>query len=460
MKPVRILVVDDELSMRQYLEVLLRRQGYEAVTASGLGEARARIAEGKFDLVVSDMRLGKESGLQILREVRERSTETEVILITAFGTPAAAVEAMREGAYDYICKPFENEEMTLLVQNALEKRALREENRALRESFGGNLLMVGTSEAMDRVRAIVRKVASSKSTVLVTGESGTGKELVARAIHFAGPRASKPFLPVNCAALAEGVLESELFGHVKGAFTGALTERTGLLVSAGEGTVFLDEIGELLPGTQVKLLRVLQERTVKPVGSAAEVAFDARVVVATNRRLEAEVKAGRFREDLFYRLNVITIDLPALRVRPEDISQLAESFLAKMREELERPSLRFTAEALRILETYEFPGNVRQLQNIVERAATLAESDELGPETLPSALRGDADPGIPESPATELGESFSLERYLDEAERRYLLEALRKAEGVKTRAAALLGLTFRSFRYRLAKHGLGDIAGT
>jgi two-component system response regulator PilR (NtrC family) len=320
--------------------------------------------------------------------------------------------------------------------------------------------MVGTSEAMERVRAIVRKVASSKSTVLVTGESGTGKELVARAIHFAGPRASKPFLPVNCAALAEGVLESELFGHVKGAFTGAVTERTGLLVSAGEGTVFLDEIGELLPGTQVKLLRVLQERTVKPVGSAAEVAFDARVVVATNRRLEAEVKAGRFREDLFYRLNVITIDLPPLRLRPEDISQLAESFLSKMREELERPALRFTPEALRILETYAFPGNVRQLQNIVERAATLAEAEELGPETLPSALRGDAASGIPEGPATELAESFSLERYLDEQERRYLLEALRKAEGVKTRAAVLLGLTFRSFRYRLAKHGLGDLEGT
>jgi two-component system, NtrC family, response regulator PilR len=459
MKAARILVVDDELSMRQYLEVLLRRRGYEVLTAAGLVDARSRLSEGQVDLVVTDMRLGKESGLQVLREVHERSSETEVILITAFGTPAAAVEAMREGAYDYICKPFDNEEMTLLVQNALEKRALREENRALRESFGGNLLMVGSSEAMESVRGLVRKVASSKSTVLVTGESGTGKELVARAIHFAGPRASKPFLPVNCAALAEGVLESELFGHVKGAFTGALADRTGLLVSAGEGTVFLDEIGELVTATQVKLLRMLQERTVKPVGSAAEVPFDARVVVATNRRLEEEVKAGRFREDLFYRLNVIIIDLPPLRARPEDISQLAESFLSKMREELERPSLRFTPEALRILEAYPFPGNVRQLQNMVERAATLAESDQLGPETLPGALRGLSAGVLPDGPATELSESFSLERYLDEAERRYLLEALRRADGVKTRAASLLGLTFRSFRYRLAKHGLGDMDG-
>ncbi len=459
MNAPRILVVDDELSMRQYLEVLLRRRGYEVVTAAGLLEARACLAAAKVDLVVSDMRLGKASGLQVLREVRERSSDTEVILITAFGTPAAAVEAMREGAYDYICKPFDNEEITLLVQNALEKGALREENRALRESFGGNLLMVGPSEAMESIRALVRKVASSKSTVLVTGESGTGKELVARAIHFAGPRAGKPFLPVNCAALAEGVLESELFGHVKGAFTGALADRTGLLVSAGEGTVFLDEIGELVPATQVKLLRVLQERTVKPVGSTSEVPFDARVVVATNRRLEAEVKEGRFREDLFYRLNVITIDLPPLRARPGDIPHLAESFLAEMREELERPSLRFTPEALRILEAYPFPGNIRQLQNMVERAATLAESDQLGPETLPGALRGDSAPTLSEGPATELAEAFSLERYLDEAERRYLLAALRKADGVKTRAATLLGLSFRSFRYRLAKHGLGDPEG-
>jgi two-component system, NtrC family, response regulator PilR len=460
MNATLVLVVDDELSMRQYLEVLLRRRGYEVTTASNVAGARAQLAEGAVDLVISDMRLASESGLQVLRAARERASPPEVILITAYGTPAAAVEAMREGAYDYICKPFDNEEMTLLVQNALEKRALREENRALRQSFAGNLLMVGSSEAMENVRALVRKVASSKSTVLVTGESGTGKELVARAIHFAGPRAGRPFLPVNCAALAEGVLESELFGHVKGAFTGALADRTGLLVAAGDGTVFLDEIAELVPTTQVKLLRVLQERTVKPVGSPAEVPFDARVVVATNRQLDAEVHAGRFREDLFYRLNVITIDLPPLRQRPGDIRLLAESFLAHMREELERPTLRFTPEAMRILEAYRFPGNVRQLQNMVERAAILAESDELGPETLPAALRGESQPPALEGPRAELGEAFSLERHLDEAERRYLLEALRKAEGVKTRAASLLGLTFRSFRYRLAKHGLGDPEGT
>jgi two-component system response regulator PilR (NtrC family) len=316
--------------------------------------------------------------------------------------------------------------------------------------------MVGRSAAMENVRGLVRKVAASRSTVLIVGESGTGKELVARAIHLASPRAGRPFLPVNCAALAEGVLESELFGHVKGAFTGAANDRAGLLVSAGEGTVFLDEIGEMLPATQVKLLRVLQERKVKPVGSTAEVPFEARLLAATNKRLDQEVKAGRFREDLFYRLNVITIELPPLRERAEDIPELAEFFLSRLAEDLGRPGLGFSNEGLAVLRSYAFPGNVRQLQNIVERAATLAESDVLGPETLPPTLRGERPTPPPGTDSVELGEPFSLEKHLDEAERRYLLAALKRANGVKTRAAELLGLTFRSFRYRLAKHGLGE----
>jgi len=313
---VKILVVDDEPSMRQYLEVLLARSGYEVLTAPGVAQAREVLGTGQVDLVVSDRRLGKESGLEVLKHARALDSSPEVILITAYGTPASAVEAMRQGAYDYICKPFDNEELKLLVQKALEKRNLRQENQQLWASLSEHSLsMVGRSGAMENIRALVRKVAASRSTVLIVGESGTGKELVARAIHLTSPRAGRPFLPVNCAALAEGVLESELFGHVKGAFTGAATDRSGLLVSAGEGTVFLDEIGEMLPATQVKLLRVLQERKVKPVGSTAEVPFEARLVAATNKRLDQEVKAGRFREDLFYRLNVITIELPPLRER-------------------------------------------------------------------------------------------------------------------------------------------------
>jgi two-component system response regulator PilR (NtrC family) len=459
---LKILVVDDEPSMRQYLEVLLARSGYEVVTAPGVTQARELLGTGQVDLVVSDMRLGKDSGLEVLKHARSRESPPEVILITAYGTPASAVEAMRQGAYDYICKPFDNEELKLLVQKALEKRNLRQENQQLWQSLSEqSLSMVGRTSAMEDVRALVRKVAASRSTVLIVGESGTGKELVARAIHLASPRAGRPFLPVNCAALAEGVLESELFGHVKGAFTGAGSDRAGLLVSAGEGTVFLDEIGEMLPATQVKLLRVLQERKVKPVGSTDEVTFEARLLAATNKRLEDEVRAGRFREDLFYRLNVITIELPPLRERAGDIPELAVFFLSGLAEDLGRPGLRFSPEALAVLSSYPFPGNVRQLQNIVERAATLAESDVLGPETLPAPLRGEQASAPPGTDAVELGESFSLEKHLDEAERRYLLAALRRSNGVKTRAAELLGLTFRSFRYRLAKHGLGEgVEGT
>lgn len=454
---MQVLVVDDELSMREYLEMLLSRVGYQVSVAGSEKTAVDALGAGGVDVVISDMKLGQGSGLNVLKAARALPAPPEVILITAFGTPAAAVEAMRAGAYDYICKPFDNEELKLLVQKALEKRGLREENRQLRRSLSGMRgLWVGESPAMQNVWALVEKVAPSRTTVLITGESGTGKELVARALHLRSTRAGAPFLPVNCAALNEGVLESELFGHIKGAFTGAQSDRAGILVSAGEGTVFLDEIGEVPMSTQVKLLRVLQERRVKPVGSSTEVAFQARVVAATNKRLEVEVKAGRFREDLLYRLNVITVDLPPLRERAGDIPLLARHFLAQMREELGKPNLHFSQEAIEVLERYSFPGNVRQLQNIVERAATLSDGDVLGPDTLPLALRGEREPEQQAGGAVELPAGFSLERHLDDAERKYLLAALQRAGGVKTRAAELLGLSFRSFRYRAAKHGLGD----
>ena len=455
---MKILVVDDELSMREYLEVLLHREGYAVVTAATQEEGEKALAAEPLDLVISDMKLGRGTGLGILKAARSARSTPEVILITAFGTPASAVEAMRAGAYDYICKPFDNDELLLLVQRALEKRGLREENRQLKKTLGtSQALWVGESTQMRDVWTLVEKVASSKSTVLITGESGTGKELVARAIHLQSPRASATFVPINCAALNEGVLESELFGHVKGAFTGAQGDRAGMLVSAGDGTVFLDEVAEVPAATQVKLLRVLQERRVKPVGSTTEVPFTARLVAATNKPLEAEVKAGRFREDLFYRLNVIAVELPPLRERGTDIRLLAEHFLGKMREELGRPHLEFSASALDLLARYRFPGNVRQLQNVVERAATLADEDALGPETLPSSVRGEPEAAVPTGEMT-LPAAFSLEKHLDEAERRYLLVALERAGGVKTRAADLLGLTFRSFRYRLAKHGLTEEA--
>lgn len=451
-----ILIVDDELSMREYLEVLLTRAGHEVRTASTVDEARQLLESQPIELVLSDMKLGSGSGMEVLRAARSVASAPEVILITAFGTPASAVEAMREGAYDYICKPFDNEELKLLTQKALEKRALREENQSLRRTLasGETSFVIGHSAAMQHVWRTVEKVAPSRSTVLITGESGTGKELIAHALHVLGPRANQPFVPVNCGALAEGVLESELFGHVRGAFTGAISDRSGLLISAGEGTVFLDEIGEISPSMQVKLLRVLQERKVKAVGSSREVPYGARVVAATNKDLEKEVREGRFREDLFYRLNVITLSVPPLRERPGEIRILAEAFLERLRKELGRPKLRFTDEALSLLERYAFPGNVRQLQNMVERAATLSDDERLGPESLPASLRGVSDDRP--TGAVALPANFSLEKYLDTSERKFLIEALERAGGVKMRAAELLGLTFRSFRYRLAKHGLSS----
>ena len=451
----RILVVDDEQSIREYLELLLTRSGHVVELADTVEAAKGLLTNRGFDLAISDLTIGKGSGMDVLKAARALAPPPEVIVITAYGTPASAVEAMRQGAYDYITKPFDNEELVLLVDRALEKSRLAEENRSLRASLLPRAeYYVGTSPEMRQVWALVDKVAQARSTVLITGESGTGKEVVARAIHARSPRASSPFVPVNCGALAEGVLESELFGHVKGAFTGAASDRTGILVSAGDGTVLLDEVGELPPATQVKLLRVLQERRVKPVGSSREVPFEARILAATNRRLDDEVKAGRFREDLLFRLNVINLELPPLRARREDIRALASYFLGRVADELGRPGLHFTEDTLKLLEGYTFSGNVRQLHNIVERAATLSDTEALGPECLPPGVRGTSEAGA--TAEVKIGEGFSLERHLDELERRFLQESLRQSNGVKMKAAQLLGLTFRSLRYRLAKHGLGD----
>ncbi|MCA2977041.1 MAG: sigma-54-dependent Fis family transcriptional regulator [Myxococcaceae bacterium] len=448
-----LLIVDDEPSIREYLEVLFSKHGHQVRTAANLREAKEALEVRTPDLVVTDFRLGRESGLDVLRAARAMQSPPEVIVVTAFGTTASAVEAMRQGAYDYVTKPFDNDELVLLVERALEKRTLLAENRQLRSSALGASVFLGASPAMQQVWAVVQKVAPTRATVLITGESGSGKEVVARAIHLLSPRAGRPFVPVNCGALAEGVLESELFGHVKGAFTGATTDRPGLLVAAGEGTVMLDEVGELPLGTQVKLLRVLQERTVKPVGSSREVPFEARIVAATNRNLEAEVRAGRFREDLLFRLNVISVEVPPLRQRREDVPRLAEFFLERIARDLGRPKLRLSAEAIEVLQRFAFPGNVRQMQNVIERAATLSDSDELGLSSLPPLIQGTTAP-VEAEPDLSLPPGFSLERHLDGIERRYLHEALRRESGSKTRAAQALGLSFRSFRYRLAKHGL------
>jgi two-component system, NtrC family, response regulator PilR len=450
-----ILIVDDERSMREFLEILLRKEGHEVSTASNVPDALARVGEGDLDLVVSDLRLGAGSGLDILRAVKERTPATEVVMITAFATTENAIEAMKLGAYDYVLKPFKVDELKLVLAKALERRALLAENRVLRHRVGGERdeELTGHSAAIEEVRRLVEKVARARTTVLVTGESGTGKEIVARSIHRRSGGASQPFVAINCGAIPEGLIESELFGHEKGSFTGAAATKAGLFEVAGAGTLFLDEVGELPSAVQVKLLRALQERKIRRVGGSVDLAIAARIVAATNRDLGAEVARGGFREDLYYRLNVIQIRLPALRERRDDLPAFIAQFLERFAAEAGRPVPRLTAEAERLLRAYDYPGNVRELANVVERAVTLADGDAVDAGVLPPSVRGATPPAA--SAAAELPESgLDLQGHLDAVERRLLEQALARTGGVKTEAARLLSVTFRSLRYRLAKYGI------
>ncbi len=456
-----ILVVDDEASMREFLEILLAKQGHRVASAADVAAALRRVDEGGLDLAITDLRLGAESGIDVLRAVKERSPATEVVMVTAFATTENAIQAMKLGAYDYVLKPFKVDELVLVVQKALERRALLQENRVLRHRVGRPRLgvpdIVGRSAPIEEVRALVEKVAPTRTTVLVTGESGTGKEVVARAIHDRGDRRDQPFVAINCGAIPEGLIESELFGHEKGSFTGATDTKAGLFEVAGSGTLFLDEVAELPAHLQVKLLRALQERRVRRVGGKADIAVDARIVAATNRDLQEEVRSGRFREDLFYRLNVIQIRMPPLRARREDIPTFLAHFLARFAVEAGKGEMRLSAEVERRLCEYDYPGNVRELANVVERAVTLADRPEFAVGDLPPALRAPAGGAVRQAPqgAAELPDAgMDLQAHLDEVERGLLEQALARAGGVKTDAARLLALTFRSLRYRLAKFGI------
>jgi two-component system response regulator PilR (NtrC family) len=455
-----ILVVDDEASMREFLEILLAKQGHRVSTAADVASALRRADDGGLDLVVTDLRLGLESGLDVLRGVKERSAGTEVVVVTAFATTENAVQAMKLGAYDYVLKPFKVDELLLVAQKALEHRALLQENRVLRHKVGrsrGAPAILGRSAAIEEVRELVEKVAPTRTTVLITGESGTGKEVVARAVHERGDRRDQPFVPVNCGAIPEGLIESELFGHEKGSFTGATDAKAGLFEVAGSGTLFLDEVAELPPHLQVKLLRALQERRIRRVGGKGDLAVDARIVAATNRDLQEEVRTGRFREDLFYRLNVIQLRMPPLRTRREDVPLFVAHFLAAFSIETGKAGMRFSPEAERRLVEYDYPGNVRELANVVERAVTLADGPEIGVDDLPPALRGPPGAPPPAQGCPELPDAgVDLQGHLDAVERRLLEQALARAGGVKTEAARLLSLTFRSLRYRLAKFGIGE----
>jgi two-component system response regulator PilR (NtrC family) len=455
-----ILVVDDEPSMREFLQILLAKQGHEVATAGDVAGALERFRGGDYDLVLSDLRLGRDSGLDVLRAVKQSSPQTEVVMITAFATTENAVQAMKLGAHDYVLKPFKVDELLLVIDKALEHRKLVAENRLLRHRVGERRApaedLLGESPAIEEVRQLVEKLAPTRTTVLLTGESGTGKEVVARAIHARGDRRDQPFVAINCGAIPEGLIESEFFGHEKGSFTGATETKPGLFEVAGTGTLFLDEVGELPLPVQVKLLRALQERRIRRVGGQADISTSARIIAATNRDLEAEVRAGRFREDLFYRLNVVQIRMPPLRERRGDIPLFADHFLERFAAELGKARPALSPEAVRLLQAHDWQGNLRELANVLERAATLAEGAVIGPELLPPAVRGAGSPGAGPGPAAELPEDgLDLQAHLDAIERRLLEQALQRAGGVKTEAARALSLSFRSFRYRLAKFGIG-----
>lgn len=456
----RILVVDDELSMREFLCILLEGEGYRVEQAQSAEDALNCMKLGRFELVISDVSMPGLSGIELLGRIKAIAPDTAVLMITAFTTAEQAVEAMKLGAYDYLAKPFKVEEVKVLVAKALENNSLVAENRRLkaevseRFSFSG---LIGKSSQMRDVYGLIEKVAGSTANVLIQGESGTGKELAAKAIHYNSPRRDKGFVAVNCGAIPETLMESELFGHAKGAFTGAFADKPGLFEQAEGGTLFLDEIGELPLLLQSKLLRVLQEREFRRVGGTGSLKTNVRIVAASNRILEEQVQDGSFREDLFYRLNVVQLRLPALRERSEDILPLVAHFYGKFSGQSVSPDRHdfIAPDALRLLLNYPFPGNVRELENLVERCVVLGNK-VITPECIPAKVR-EFQPA-PVAPATVDIDvaGMDLQAYLDTLEHRLLVQALEKSGGVKKRAAAYLGLTFRSFRYRLAKFGMEE----
>ncbi len=443
------------------LGILFRRDGFDVVSQPGfrLGVEAVRQSPTPFAVVLTDLVMPDGSGLDVLSAAKERDVATQVVVMTAHSTVEAAVDAMRRGAYDFITKPFDNAEISALISKAFEKRSIVAENQQLRAKVRNleKREMFGSGAEAKRIGEIVRKAAATRATVLITGESGTGKELVARALHDQSERATGPFLVVNCGALPEALMESELFGHEKGAFTGAQRSTPGLFRQADGGTLLLDEVGELPAALQVKLLRVLQERRVRSIGASVELGVDVRVLAATNRDVEADVRAGKFRQDLYYRLNVIRIEVPPLRQRREDIAALAEQFVARFASELGKQVRGLEADAIRALEAYAFPGNIRELENMMERAVALASATAIGLGDLPpevSGLSGSPSPLLTQLPP----EGCALDSVLGEVERRLMLQALERTGGVRKTASKLLGISFRSLRYRLEKHAI-DVAG-
>jgi two-component system response regulator PilR (NtrC family) len=456
-----LLIVDDEQSMRDFLSILFYREGCAVTAAPNAEAALAAVAEKDFDAVISDVKMPGMDGLALLAELKSRQPDLPVIMVTAFASPDDAVLAMRNGAFDYLAKPFNVDELRKVVRAALAKR--KADAAAADPAAGGLPGIIGSSAEMLKIFDLIRRVAPTPASVLITGESGTGKELIAKAVHDLSKAAANPFVAINCSAIPESLLESELFGHVKGAFTGAVADKPGLFEQAHTGTVFLDEIGELTLPIQTKLLRVLQERQIMPVGSAKTKQVDVRIVAATNRNLEEEVMEKRFREDLFYRLAVVPVRLPPLRERKGDVPLLVEHFLKKYARLMGREPQSLSSYGMEVLMNYSFPGNVRELENIIERGVALESSSIILPESLILSTRKEERNGAPPPARTPLfvgawdeDELFDrgLEESVDRMEKKMILHAIEAAEGSKMRAAELLKISFRSLRYKTKKHGI------
>jgi len=450
-----LLIVDDEGSILDFLSLLFQQEGYEVDTARTVEEARHALGHSTYDLVLCDVMMPDGNGIDLLREIKSGEADPAVIMMTAYTSTKAAIEAMKLGAADYISKPFDVEELKIVAQKALERAELADENIYLRRELAQKYTfnnIIGKSARMQSIFSLIERIARTSSTVLVHGESGTGKELIARAIHFASPRATRRFLSINCGALPENLLESELFGHERGAFTGAVRDKKGLFQEADRGTLFLDEIGEMTPTMQVKLLRVLQEKVVRKVGGNDEESVDVRIIAATNQDLEARITSGDFREDLFYRINVLPIHLPPLRQRREDIPLLVDFFLQKYCKQMEMAPKPISVEAMQMLESYDWPGNVRELENLIERALALSHAETITTRDLPVHLLTHRKMS---SDLIELPEEgLDLEKYLEGIRIQLMQQALNRTGGVQTQAAEVLGMSFRSFRYYAKKGGL------
>lgn len=457
----RILVVDDEESIREFLEIMLKKEGYEVTLAEDGQKAKDLLTKKTFDMIISDLQMPHVTGIELLKHVKESYPDTVFMLITAFGTTETAVEAMKMGAYDYLTKPFKIDEVRLNIQNALRSRNLEVENRSLKKELVKEYSfqnMVGNSPAMHAIYDMVKRVAQTPTNVLITGESGTGKEVVAKAIHYNGPLKDRPFVTVNCGAIPENLMESEMFGHKKGSFTGAVADKAGLFEVADGGTLFLDEVGELPLTIQVKLLRAIQERVIRRVGATDDMKVDVRIIAATNRNLEEMVQKGTFRQDLFYRLNVINIKTPGLRDRRDDIPLLANHFLKKYNERLGKSIGAISAEAMEILKKYDYPGNVRELENLIERTVALEGGATILPESLPPMVNTSSGRKMASSNEIEIGDDgVDLDKVMGQIEKELLIKAIHAAGGVKKRAAKLLHISFRSMRYRIEKYNLGVV---